>query len=241
MTRSAPKVLATICARGGSKGIPNKNILDLHGRPLISYTLECARLCPAVGHVVVSTDSDEIASVVERLGVSVPFRRPAELASDSAPKIGAIRHATEYVEQHEGFRPDIVVDLDISVPLRTPDDVVGCIDLIIAHDDLDAAVSIYEPDRNPYYTMVEPDGDRIRLSKQPARGIIRRQDVPPVYGVSGSVFAYRRSSLSTIEHLYAGAWGGYLIPRERAIEVDNEVDLKFVEIMMSRIATEAPA
>ena len=241
MNNSAPKVLATICARGGSKGMPRKNVMNLMGRPLISYTLDCARKCPAVGHLVVSTDSDEIAEVVESLGVVVPFRRPTELASDSAAKIGAIRHATAYVEEHEGFRPDIVVDLDISVPLRTPDDVAGCVQVLVAADDLDAAVSIYEPDRNPYYTMVEPDGNRIRLSKQPARGIIRRQDVPPVYGVSGSVFAYRRSRLDTIEHLYAGAWGGYLIPRERAIEVDTEVDLRFVEIMMSRIATEAPA
>ena len=241
MSDSAPKVLATICARGGSKGMPRKNVMDLMGKPLISYTLDCARQCSAIGHFVVSTDSDEIAEVVESLGVAVPFRRPADLASDSAAKIGAIRHATAYVEEHEGFRPEIIVDLDISVPLRTPDDVTGLVQVMIAHDDLDAAVTIYEPDRNPYYTMVEPDGHLIQLSKKPAKGIVRRQDVPPVYGVSGSGFAYRRTSLEMIEHLYAGAWGGYLIPRERAIEVDNEVDLRFVEIMMSRIATEATA
>ncbi len=241
MTRPAPKVLATICARGGSKGIPNKNILELHGRPLISYTLECARRCPAVGHVVVSTDSDEIASVVEILGVKVPFRRPAELASDSAAKIGAIRHATEYVEQHEGFRPDIVVDLDVTVPLRQPEDVSACVQVLVAQPRLDAAVTVYDAERNPYYTMVEFEGDCVRLVKQPAKGIVRRQDAPPVYGVSGSVFAYRRSSLDCITHLYEGKWGACVVPRERAIEVDTGLDLRFVELLMSRAVAGAHA
>ena len=183
--------------------MPRKNIMDLMGRPLISYTLDCARRCRAIGHVVISTDSDEIAGVVESLGVNVPFRRPAELATDSAAKIGAIRHATEYVEEHEGFRPDIVVDLDISVPLRTPDDVAGCIDVMIAHDDLDAAVAIYKPDRNPYYTMVEPDGHRIRLSKQPALGVLcvartRRRSTASAAPCSPiAAAAWKRSSIFT--------------------------------------------
>ena len=234
MKRHSFKVLATICARGGSKGIPDKNIRELGGRPLIAYTVECARRCPDVGHMVVSTDSDEIAAVAEGLGVPVPFRRPAELASDEAAKIGAIRHATGYVEEHEGFFPDIVVDLDVSVPLRSPEDVTTCVELLASRPELDAAVTVYEAERNPYYTMVEFEEARIRLVKEPPKGIVRRQDAPAVFGVSGSVFAYRRKSLEKVTHLFSGAWGGCIVPRERAIEVDNELDLQFVEFLLSR-------
>ena len=206
----------------------------MNGEPLLAYTVRCALACSAVGHVVVSTDDDEIASVAEAYGIRVSFRRPANLASDTIGKIGAIRHATAYVEQHEGFRPDIVVDLDVTVPLRAPDDITECVQMLTVRPDLDAVVTMYEADRNPYYTMVEAEGDRVRLVKQPAEGIIHRQDAPLVYGLSGSVFAFRRSSLMSVAHLYEGTWGGCVIPRERAIEADTELDWALVELLMTR-------
>ncbi len=212
----------------------NKNMQQLHGRPLLDYAIECARQCPEIGHIVVSTDSDEIAAVAEESGLNVPFRRPPEFASDTAAKIDSIRHATEYVELHEGFRPDIVVDLDVGVPLRTPEDVSGCIEVMTRRPHLDAAVTVYESERSPYFNMVEFDDERVRLVKQPEVGLVRRQDAPPVFSVSPAIFAYRRSSLSWITHLYEGAWGASVVPRERAIDIDSELDFRFVEFLMAK-------
>lgn len=228
-----PRVLAIVCARGGSKGVPGKDIRPLLGRPLIAYTIESARACSTVGHIVVSTESDEIAAVVEANGVQVPFRRPAEMASNSAPKILAIRHATEYVEAHEGFAPEIVVDLGVDAPLRFPEDISACVNVLQTQPTLDAAVVVYEAERNPYYTMVEFEGEQIRLVK-PGLRIVARQSAPLVYSVSGSVFAWRRNALASVTHLYEGRWGACIVPAERAIDIDREIDFQFAEFLMTK-------
>jgi CMP-N-acetylneuraminic acid synthetase len=233
---SSPAVLATICARGGSKGVRGKNARFVGGRPLIAYTIEAARSCPAVGHIVVSTDSEEIAVLAEECGIRVPFRRPAELASDTAAKIGAIRHATEYVERHDHFYPDIVVDLDVGTPLRVPADITVCIERFRAND-VDAVVTVYEAERNPYFNMVEFEADYVKLVKRPERMIVRRQDAPLVYSVTPSVFAFKRDRLMEVTHLFEGKWGACIVPRERAIDIDEELDLKFVEFLMTHAAT----
>lgn len=229
------KVLATICARGGSKGVPGKNIRLIAGKPLIAYTLEVAEICPVVSKYVVSTDSDEIAAVVEKLGIEVPFRRPPEMANDSAPKIQAICHATNYVEKHTGFFPDIIVDLDVGAPMRKPEDITSCVSLLVQRPELDAAVTVYSAERNPYFNMVEFENDMIRLVKD-GGNFVCRQDAPEVFSVSGSVFAWRRKSLMDLSatHLYQGRWGGCIIPRERAIDIDHELDFQFIEFVLSK-------
>jgi N-acylneuraminate cytidylyltransferase/CMP-N,N'-diacetyllegionaminic acid synthase len=155
------------------------------------------------------------------------------MASDESAKIHAIRHATEYVEEHEGFYPDIVVDLDVGVPLRVPPDVAACVEVLNIHTDLDAAVTVYEPERNPYFNMVEFEDHRVRLVKQSPIPLVRRQDAPSVYSVSPSVFAFRRSRMNAVTHLYSGNWGACLVPRERALDIDQEIDFMFVEFLMS--------
>lgn len=230
-----PKVLATICARGGSLSVPGKNIRPLLGRPVIAYTIECARVCEIVDEIVVSTDSDEIAAVAEAEEITVPFRRPAELATAASAKIHAIRHATEYVETHKGFSPDIVVDLDIGVPMRTPQDIEGCVNVLTENPDFDAAVTIYEAERNPYFNMVEyVEGNRVKLVKDAPSGIVCRQDAPPVHSITPAVFAFRRSKLDSVIHLFTGTWGAHPIPRARAMDIDTELDFDFVEFLMGR-------
>jgi len=235
MVNPKPRVLATICARGGSKGVPGKNIRSLLGKPLIAYTIEVARNCSAIGRIVVSTDSDEIAMAAEAYGLRVPFRRPPDMASDSASKIFAIRHATLYIEEHDTFIPDIVVDLDVGAPLRDTEDITACIQVLETHPEFDAAVTIYEAERNPYFNMVEFNGDQVHLVKT-GPPIVARQAAPVVYSVSGSVFAWRRESLITMSatHIYEGKWGGCVIPRERAIDIDHEIDFQFVEFLMQQ-------
>lgn len=228
-----PRVLATICARGGSKGVPGKNLRTLRGKPLLAYAIDCARACAAVSHLVVSTEDERLAAIAEACGVLVPFRRPTEMATDAAAKVYAIRHATRYVEEHDDFHPDIVVDLDVGVPLRAPEDVAACIGVLTADPSLDAAVTVYEAERNPYFNMVERDGDVVRLVCRPGQPVVRRQDAPAVFSCTPSVFGFRRASLDTVTHLYEGRWGACIVPRERAIDIDSELDLRLVELLMS--------
>ena len=157
------------------------------------------------------------------------------MASDTAPKVPTILHATSHVEKTFGFMPDIVVDLDITVPLRIPADIDSCVRVLESNPDLDAAVSVYEAERNPYYNMVEYDGAHIKLVKKMG-GYTRRQDAPHVYSVSGSTFGYRRSSLGTVKHLYEGKWGAYTIPRNRGIDIDTEVDFELASTLLARRA-----
>ena len=227
------RVLATICARGGSKGVPGKNTLSVAGRSLVEYAIESARACPEVGEIVVSTDDDKVADLAEQCGIEVPFRRPLELATDDAPKIGAIRHATQYVERHRSFFPDVVVDLDVGVPMRRPEDITACVNRC-RMGDVDAAVTVYESERNPYFNMVEFDGPLVKLVKVPQRVVTRRQDAPDVFSITPSVFAYRRDRLMSITHLYDGRWGACIVPRESGVDIDHGLDLAFVEFLLTR-------
>lgn len=226
-------VLATICARGGSKGVPSKNLRPLLGRPLIAYTIECARACPAVDALVVSTDDEGIAAAAEACGVEVPFRRPAEMASDSAPKLPAIRHAARWMEENRAFRAAVVVDLDVTVPLRAPEDVTSCVAELEAGR-WDAVITVYQPERNPYFNMVELVDGCARPVKAPPRPILRRQEAPRVYSATPAAFGFRREFLERTDYLYDGRVGIVEIPRERAVDIDHEVDFQFAEFLLSR-------
>jgi N-acylneuraminate cytidylyltransferase/CMP-N,N'-diacetyllegionaminic acid synthase len=229
----APRVLATICARGGSKGLRGKNIRTLHGKPLIQYTLECARRSARVGRFVVSTDSAEIVEVVRALGYDVSYRRPPELATDTVAKIDAIRHVTEFVEQTDGFFPDLVVDLDIGVPLREPRDIDRAVDALWADPAMDAIVTVYPAERNPYFNMIEQGANGYYgLVRKATPPLVRRQDAPVVFSVTPAVFGWRRGRMD-VTHLYEGRWGVVEMPIERSVDIDTEFEFRLVELLMS--------
>jgi len=233
-TPASPRVLATICARGGSKGVRGKNVRVLHGKPLVQYTLECVERCTKVDRFVVSTDSDEIAAVVRGLGYEVPYKRPAELASDAAAKIDAIRHVTEFVEKTDGFFPDIVVDLDIGVPMRNPSDVDRAIGALWQDDAMEAVVKAYRSESNPYFNLVgqQPDGYYAvvrRMTPHP----VRRQDAPAVYSLTPAVFGWKRDKMH-LTHVYEGRWGIVEMPAERSIDIDTEFEFQLVDRLMVR-------
>jgi CMP-N,N'-diacetyllegionaminic acid synthase len=228
-----PTVLATICARGGSKGVPGKNLRRLLDRPLIAYTIECARACPTVSAIVISTDDDTVARTAEGCGVEVPFRRPADLATDAAGKLPVVLHAARWMEENRGLRPDVVVDLDVTVPLRAPEDVAACVAELV-RGGWDAVVTGYEPERNPYFNMVEMTEGGARPVKSPPRRIVRRQDAPRVLSVSAAVFAFRRPFLDRGDYIYDGRVGVVEVPRERAVDIDSEMDFAFTEFLMRR-------
>ena len=233
MTGSVPTTIATICARGGSKGLPRKNVLPFAGKPLIAHSIEQALACPQIDAVYVSTDDDEIAEVALRYGAQVPYRRPAEMASDQAAKIPAIEHLVAHLEA-QGAKIGTVVDLQPTSPLRIQDDLLAAIGHA-RQSQADLVVSVTEPSHNPYYSMVEVQGDgSLRVSK-PA-DLVRRQDMPEVWGLNGSIYVWQRAALAKAAR--DGFWSVRIhpsaMPRERSVDIDDALDFEWAQWLYQR-------
>jgi N-acylneuraminate cytidylyltransferase/CMP-N,N'-diacetyllegionaminic acid synthase len=206
----------------------------LAGKPLIAHTIECARNCPTLGRVVVSTDDEEIASQSKRYGAEVPFMRPANLAADDSPKWEVFQHLVQTVEQEDGQQIDVLVDLDTGVPLRQPADITACVEKLLKGA-AEVVVTAYEAERNPYFNMVELDeNNEARMVKASAKPIACRQAAPIVYGLSPAVYAIRREALWKYEHWSQARLQIHVIPRERALDIDSEIDFFLVECLMER-------
>jgi CMP-N,N'-diacetyllegionaminic acid synthase len=226
-----PKTIVTICARGGSKGLPRKNILPFAGKPLIAHSIEQALACPLIDGVYVSTDDDEIAEVALKYGASVPYRRPAELATDQSAKIPAIEHLVAHLQQ-QGERIGTIVDLQPTSPLRTQEDLAAAIRL---GSTADLVVSVTEPSHNPYYSLVEVQGDgTLRVSK--SAQIVRRQDMPVVYGLNGSIYVWRRDALAKAvrDGFWSVAMTPSVMPRERSVDIDDALDFEWAQWLLMR-------
>jgi CMP-N,N'-diacetyllegionaminic acid synthase len=230
MTASA-RTIATICARGGSKGLPRKNVLPFGGLPLVAHSIQQALACPSIDGVYVSTDDDEIADIARRYGAQVPYRRPAELASDKAAKIPAIEHLVRHLEA-QGAAIGTVVDLQPTSPLRSQADLAAAIALA---GQAELVVTVTEPSHNPYYTLVETDGDgSLHLSKP--SDFARRQDAPAVWGLNGSIYVWSRAGLAHAAQ--AGFWSVSMLPcpmpRERSVDIDEALDFELAEWFLRR-------
>lgn len=179
-------ILIIIPARGGSKGIPGKNIKLLGGKPLIDYSIDVARTLVPDEHICVTTDSDDIIRVVEDYGLQVPFKRPTELATDTCGSNEVILHAVQYY-QERGFSPKIVLLLQPTSPFRKPEHLVEVVSLY--DDSLDMVVSVKEAESNPYYNCFEEDRNGyLQVSKSTEMPIERRQDAPKVWEYNGSIY-----------------------------------------------------
>ena len=188
------RTLITICARGGSKGIPGKNIKTIAGKPLMGYTVDCARkLQKAIdADIIVSTDSDEILAVAASLGLETPYRRPAELANDTCGKLDAIAHAWQWAEEHFGCRYDYVLDLDCTSPLRTTKDVMEGFRLLQECPEALDIFSVSPAGRNPYFNMVERKPSGFYDLVMEGSTYTTRQGSPKVYDMNGAFYIYRR-------------------------------------------------
>lgn len=223
-------VIATICARGGSTGVPGKNIRDLHGKPLIAHTIAQALACPFIDYVYVSTDDDAIAAVARDAGAEVPFKRPAELATNTAAKVPVIQHLVDHVIA-QGVDVTKVIDLDPTSPLRTQGDIAGAFALL--DDDTDVVITGYAADKNPYFNMVEDRGDgSVGLVKTADPPITSRQMAPAVYAMNASIYVWHRATLSK------GLWDGrariFEMPRDRSVDIDSPLDFDIVEKLMGQ-------
>ncbi|MBA3935952.1 MAG: acylneuraminate cytidylyltransferase family protein [Planctomycetes bacterium] len=224
--------ICTICARGGSKGVKNKNIRDLLGKPLIAYSIEQAKASLLFDLVAVSSDAPAILDVARAHGADLVIARPDEMATDTAAKLPAIQHAVRSAEEASGLRFDVMVDLDATSPLRLPADIVGVVDML----ERGGAANIITgapAHRSPYFNLVEVDeGGVARLSKKLAKPIVRRQDAPPCYDMNASIYAWRRSAILDSTSIFLESTGLFVMPPERSTDIDSDLDFKIVELLM---------
>ncbi len=228
------KPLCTICARGGSKGVKNKNIRPLNGKPMIAYTIEQAQKSKLFDHIVVSTDSDEIATVALQYGAEVFFKRSAALSSDTAGKLDVIKDAFLKSEKHYNQNFSHLIDLDATAPLRDINDIINAYNQFLK-DDNDNLITGMPSRRSPYFNLVELNEEgKVVLSKPLDKKLLRRQDVPKSYDMNASIYIWKRDALLNNDTLFLEKTGLYIMPEERSIDIDSELDFEFVEFLMRK-------
>lgn len=233
------RVLALIPARGGSKGVPRKNVRTLGGKPLIEYTIAAAQAATRIDRVVVSTEDDEIAAVARSLGAEVPFIRPAVLAQDDTPMFPVIMHALETITA-DGWTPDAVCLLQPTFPFRRPQDIDACIEALESRH-ADCVISVHRvPHRfNPHWVYVEnPDGS-LQLATGEPEPIPRRQELPPAFHRSGAVYVSRASVITEHGSLYGDRVVGHETPAESSCNIDTMDDWAQAEALMARRGADA--
>ncbi len=226
-------ILCTICARGGSKGVKNKNIKELNGKPLIAYTIEQAKASGIFEHIVISTDSDDIANIAKQYGAEVFFKRSDEMASDTAGKLEVIKDAFKRSEEYYNKTFDYLVDLDATAPLRDVEDIINSFKQFKENNN-DNLITAMPSRRSPYFNLVEQDKNgKVYLSKKLDSAIVRRQDVPKSYDMNASIYIWKRDVILNENSIFLERTGLYVMPEERSIDIDSEIDFKFVEFLMS--------
>tara|TARA_R110001592_G_scaffold108762_5_gene303892 strand:+ start:652 stop:1368 length:717 start_codon:yes stop_codon:yes gene_type:complete len=228
------KILITICARGGSKGIPGKNIKLLNGEPLLHYTLRHAQQFAKTNEadIQLSTDSEEILACAAELGYSTDYQRPSEWAGDSAGKIDAIRHAWQWAENELNKKYDFVLDLDVTSPLRTQSDLAEAFSSILAEPRALNIFSVNPAARNPYFNMVELSDDgfaRISKSSQQTKS---RQEAPKVFDMNASFYFFSREFMEGDHGTSTTERSMIHVMKHVCFDLDEPVDFNVLEIML---------
>lgn len=234
MDRDLNKV-CSICVRGGSKGVPNKNIRELCGVPLIGHSVSQAVSSGLFSEVVVSSDSDEILGIAREFGATRLVKRPDDMASDKAPKLTAIRHCISEVEKQSNQVFDIVVDLDATSPLRITSDIAGSIGLL-SKSGATNIITGAPARRSPYFNLVEVDTNGVASLSKPSQKaeIDRRQDSPECFDMNASIYVWWRDVLFDNDALFLDGTLLFEMPEERSMDIDSELDFELVEFLMKR-------
>lgn len=228
------KRICTICARGGSKGVKNKNIRELLGRPLLAYSILQAREAKLFDVVAVSSDSKEILQVAEQWGADIMVQRPLNLATDTAAKVPAIQHCVKEAERDRKTIYNTVVDLDVTSPLRLAADICAAVELLESKK-VSNVITGMPARRSPYFNLVEIDATGVvRLSKKLDKPIVRRQDSPKCYDMNASIYVWQREALFENASVFNDDTLLYVMPEERSIDIDSEQDFAFVDFLFSR-------
>ncbi|MHC8355014.1 acylneuraminate cytidylyltransferase family protein [Pseudomonas sp. LB3P81] len=227
-------VYAFIFARGNSKGLPGKNIKSLGGVPLLGHSIQIAQQVSTITKIFVSTDSDEIAAVAESYSVEV-IRRPEQLASDTAPEWLAWRHAIEYLHDR-GEHFDLFVSLPATSPLRSVEDVSKCI--ASADENTDVVVTVTPASRSPYFNMLVRDEKGFSHLVCSSSDVHRRQDAPEVYDMTTVAYVARPSFILDKQNIFSGRVKSVIIPKERAVDIDDIYDFKMAEMLLANLGSE---
>lgn len=225
------KILCTICARGGSKGIPGKNKKIILGEPLIAYTIKVAKECNYIDDYVISTDDEDIIKIANTYNIPAPFKRPNYLCKSNVSRIDAIIHAVKWVEKNWEKNYDIVVDLSVTSPLRIVKDIKGAIELLI-NKKADNVFSVSPANRSPYYNMIEDINGKIRKVKELNEKITKRQDAPIVYDMNDSINVWWKDILFENRSNFNNNTKIYVMPRDRGIDIDDYFDLEIASLIL---------
>jgi CMP-N-acetylneuraminic acid synthetase len=230
---SGANIAAFVMARGGSKGVPKKNIRPLNGIPMIMYTFNAAKNSKLIKRCFLSTDSREIADIGKRAGVEVPFIRPEKLASDTASGFDALIHAVKWVIKNLHYKPDIVVELLPTSPLRKAEDIDEAL-MIMIEKKADSIVSLTPASQHPCWMKVVDKKGVIKPLLNTPFTTRRRQDLPVVYALHGAIKAARCDFLLKNNSWYGKKTAAYIMPPERSLEVDSILDFEFIEYLISK-------
>lgn len=226
--------ICTICARGGSKGVRNKNVRDLVGKPLIAYTINQAQASHLFDVIAVSSDSPEILDIGRKYGADLLIKRPEELATDTAAKVPVIRHCVAEAEGVTGKRFDVVVDLDATSPLRLVEDIQGAVKLL-ENAKVANVITAAPARRSPYFNLVELGKDGVvRLSKSLEQPIVRRQDSPQCFDMNASIYVWQRAALFESPTIFNADTLLFVMPKERSTDIDDEIDFEIVELLIKK-------
>ena len=227
-------IVGFIFARGGSKGLPGKNILPLAGKPLICWSIEQALAVKRIDRLIVSTDSDDIASVALEAGAEVPFKRPSELSGDASREWLAWRHALNYVKETSGQLPEAMVSVPTTAPLRHVSDIERCIDMYQCGD-ADIVITVTEAHRSPYFNMVQVNNSgNASIIIPPKKIISGRQEVPEVFDMTTVAYVANSDFVNQYEGPFEGRVKAVHVPTERAIDIDTLLDFQIAEFLMEK-------
>lgn len=224
------KILTIIPARGGSKGVKNKNIKLLGDKPLIAYSIEENKKSKYVDRVLISTDDDKIAQVASMYGAEIPFMRPSELATDTAKTIDVIIHCINWLKENENYYPDITVVTQCTSPLTTSWDIDRAIEKFIRLG-CDSLTSVCLTEHHPYW-MFTLEGSFMKPFMKEGQNLHRRQDLPNVYRQNGAIYIARTDGLLAEKNLEFGKISGYIMDNNKSVDIDTEIDFKLAEFLI---------
>jgi CMP-N,N'-diacetyllegionaminic acid synthase len=226
-------VLCTICARGGSKGLRNKALKMIYGKPLIAYTVRQAIKSKIFTEVVVSTDSKIIQKLAKKYGAKSWFIRPKKLSNDKSAKLDAIRHAFIKSEEYFNKNFEMNIDLDITSPLRTIKDIRNSFAKFKRNKMCNNLISVCHSKKHPYFNMIENSKNGYKVIRK-KKNLFRRQDAPEVFEINASIYIFRRNALLKKNKLLNKKTIIYLMPRERSADIDDIYDFNIVKLYMKK-------